>query len=266
MFKRITIALVTLLCAVGLSAQTYTGGVRGTVVSRADRTPIPDAVLELSQGTTLVATAAVDENGRFLIEDLLNGVYDLVIYAPEYLETRVNVTVNDGYVKNMFNLSMTRGAIVSEVDADNMVEFDMDDTGYSDSPTVLFGQNDVFNNMAGYNFSSVRYRVRGYSSESQDVYLAGVKMNDAITGYSPFSLWSGLNEATRTKYTVNGAEISDYGIGGYNGLTNIPGNALSVRKGWRGRSAAIFAVVGFICVLFTYLGVNTWLPGVHSYA
>ena len=41
---------------------------------------------------------------------------------------------------------------------------------------------------------------------------------------------------------------------------------LRLRKGWRGRSAAIFAVVGFICVLFTYLGVNTWLPGVHSYA
>ena len=41
---------------------------------------------------------------------------------------------------------------------------------------------------------------------------------------------------------------------------------LRLRRGWRGRSAAIFAVVGFICVLFTYLGVNTWLPGVHSYA
>ena len=41
---------------------------------------------------------------------------------------------------------------------------------------------------------------------------------------------------------------------------------LRLRKGWQGRSAAIFAVVGFICVLFTYLGVNTWLPGVHSYA
>ena len=41
---------------------------------------------------------------------------------------------------------------------------------------------------------------------------------------------------------------------------------LRLRKGWRGRSAAIFCVVGFICVLFTYLGVNTWLPGVHSYA
>ena len=41
---------------------------------------------------------------------------------------------------------------------------------------------------------------------------------------------------------------------------------LRVRRGWRGRSAAIFAVVGFVCVIFTYIGVNTLLPGVHSYA
>ena len=41
---------------------------------------------------------------------------------------------------------------------------------------------------------------------------------------------------------------------------------LRIRRGWRGRSAAIFAVVGFVCVIFTYIGVNTLLPGVHSYA
>ena len=41
---------------------------------------------------------------------------------------------------------------------------------------------------------------------------------------------------------------------------------LRVRRGWEGRAAAIFAVVGFVCVLFTYIGVNTFLPGVHSYA
>ena len=226
MIKKLTLATVALLLTLGLSAQTFTGGVRGTVVSRTDRSPVPGAVLVLYQGTAEVATVTSGDDGRFLIEDLDNGIYDLVIQAPDYLETRVNVTVNDGYVKNMFNLSLTRGAVVSEVDVDNLVEFDMDDTGYGDSPTVLFGQNDVFNNMAGYNFSSVRYRVRGYSSESQDVYLAGVKMNDAITGYSPFSLWSGLNEATRTKYTVNGAEISDYGIGGYN---RSPGRRLVLR-------------------------------------
>lgn len=41
---------------------------------------------------------------------------------------------------------------------------------------------------------------------------------------------------------------------------------LRISKGWKGRSAAVFAVVGFICVIFTYIGVNTLLPGVHSYA
>ena len=41
---------------------------------------------------------------------------------------------------------------------------------------------------------------------------------------------------------------------------------LRVRGGWHGRSAAVFAVIGFICVIFTYIGVNTFLPGIHSYA
>ena len=120
------------------------------------------------------------------------------------------------------------------VDDDTFSAFDMEGSGYNDNPTILFGANDVFNNIAGYNFSSVRFRARGYASESQDVYLAGVRLNDAITGYSPFSLWSGLNEAMRSKETVNGTETSDFGFGGYNGVTNIFGNATNVRKGWRG--------------------------------
>ena len=41
---------------------------------------------------------------------------------------------------------------------------------------------------------------------------------------------------------------------------------LRIRRDWHGRSAAIFAVIGFIAVIFTYIGVNTFLPGIHSYA
>jgi cytochrome c-type biogenesis protein CcsB len=36
--------------------------------------------------------------------------------------------------------------------------------------------------------------------------------------------------------------------------------------GWRGRKAAIMAIVGFLTVLFTFLGVNLLLPGLHTYA
>jgi cytochrome c-type biogenesis protein CcsB len=36
--------------------------------------------------------------------------------------------------------------------------------------------------------------------------------------------------------------------------------------GWRGRKAAIMAIVGFLSVLFTFLGVNLLLPGLHTYS
>ena len=36
-------------------------------------------------------------------------------------------------------------------------------------------------------------------------------------------------------------------------------------RGWRGRKVAIVAVMGFMAVIFTYLGVNLLLSGLHSY-
>ena len=39
-----------------------------------------------------------------------------------------------------------------------------------------------------------------------------------------------------------------------------------ISRGWRGRSSAYFAVIAFLFVIFTYLGVSYLLPGLHSYA
>jgi cytochrome c-type biogenesis protein CcsB len=36
--------------------------------------------------------------------------------------------------------------------------------------------------------------------------------------------------------------------------------------GWKGSRSAVLGVIGFAAVLFTYLGVNYLLPGLHSYA
>lgn len=263
-----------------MSAQNPTGGVKGVVVDRSSKTALDGAVLKLYSGTQEIATVRTGADGSFYIPDLKDGMYDLVIENSNYLQSKVNVTVNDGYVKNMFKLSLTPVHKVGEVDDASFTEFDLDDSGYQDSPTILFGQNDVFNNIAGYNFSSVRFRVRGYSSESQDVYMAGVRMNDAITGYTPYSLWSGLNEAVRSKESVNGSEISDYGFGGYNGLTNIDPMASKVRTGWRG-SVLTNSALYRLRLMMTYssgeldngwsyafsasarLGGNDWIKGVY---
>ncbi|MBV9214998.1 MAG: cytochrome c biogenesis protein CcsA [Acidobacteria bacterium] len=39
-----------------------------------------------------------------------------------------------------------------------------------------------------------------------------------------------------------------------------------IARGWKGRSSAYFAVVGFLLVIFTYLGVSYLIKGLHSYA
>ena len=281
MLKKISLFLTALLFAASLLAQAPTGGVKGTVINRTDRSAVFNARIAILQDRTRVASATTDSDGAFFVSGLKDGVYTLVIAADNYVTTRVNVTVNNGYVKDMFTISVYPVIRRAETEVDEeMADFDLDDSGYHDDPTILYGQNDVFNNQAGYNFSSVRFKPRGFNSEAQDVHLAGIKMNDAITGYSPFSLWSGLNEATRTKFSVNGADVSDYGFGGYNGLTNIPANASNVRKGWRG-SVMTNSSLYRMRLMLTYasgvldngwayafsvsarLGGNDWINGVY---
>jgi cytochrome c-type biogenesis protein CcsB len=41
---------------------------------------------------------------------------------------------------------------------------------------------------------------------------------------------------------------------------------MRIARGWRGRRAAYFAILGFAVVLFTFFGVTYLLPGLHAYA
>lgn len=210
----------------------HEGGVKGTVVNRADRIAVPNASLTLYLGDKVIASGISSTDGTFHFDGLENGIYRLSVSASGFMPSEVNVTV-EGFVKDLMFVTMVASQRVSDMDDSNFAEFDMDDSGYSDVPTILFGSNDIYTNIAGYGFSAIRFKNRGYNSETQDVYLSGVKMNDALTGYSPYSLWSGLNEAMRSKETTIGIESSEYGIGGYNGVTNILATPSSVRPGWR---------------------------------
>jgi cytochrome c-type biogenesis protein CcsB len=39
-----------------------------------------------------------------------------------------------------------------------------------------------------------------------------------------------------------------------------------VTAGWKGRAAAIIALIGFASFIFNFVGVNLFVPGLHSYA
>ncbi|MGM9768257.1 MAG: carboxypeptidase regulatory-like domain-containing protein [Candidatus Cryptobacteroides sp.] len=230
--KKILSLMLSMLVCVAALAQSTTGGIKGKIVSRSGRVPIAEANLTLTdaEGTAIRLTS--DQDGDFVINDLENGSYTILVEADGFVASRVNVAV-DGFMRNLMFVTMQPEQVLTEVDESSFADLDMDDSGYQNIPTVLSSSSDVFDNTAGYKFSAVRFRQRGFDSNSQDVYLAGIRLNDAVTGYTPWSLWSGLNEATRDKETTSGVGAADYGVGGYNGITNITGTASSVRKGWR---------------------------------
>lgn len=229
--KKILIIAAAALFSISAAAQS--GGIQASVVSRSGRVPISGATVTLSRGGESINTISTASDGSFSIGGLEDGSYTLTVAAPDFTEATVNVVVEQGMMRDLVFVTLSPVQQTSDVDASNFAEFDMDDSGYNDAPTILFSTNDVYTNVAGYGFSKIRFKNRGYDSEMQDVYLAGVPMNDAITGYSPYSLWTGLNEAMRSKESTMGLETSPYGNGGYNGLTNIAAVPSSVRPGWR---------------------------------
>ena len=106
MIKKVLLFIAAVLCSVSLFAQESDfGGVKGTVVNRAGRAPIADAALTLSQNGKTVIDAVSDADGKFLIENLPNGIYDMTIKAPGFLDATVNVT-GEGYVKELTSVGM----------------------------------------------------------------------------------------------------------------------------------------------------------------
>ena len=224
--------LLTTLCTLlSLSAFAQMGGMKGVVVSRETREPIGGVAISING---VAVNTTTNQNGEFVIEGLEPGQYQLTISAYEFEDLELMVRVKE-LVHDMQNVYMIPAG-VTVIDDSAFAELDTDAENMGDSqamPSTLSASKDIFNNIASYRFSEMRFNVRGYDSQYQDVYLNGIRFNDALTGYGPWSLWSGLNDATRNQETTAGLKSSDFGLGGVAGTTNINARASQLRKGFR---------------------------------
>ncbi|MBQ9138856.1 MAG: TonB-dependent receptor [Alistipes sp.] len=222
--------LLTLLTLMSITAFAQ-GGIKGQVVSRNGRTAVglvKVTVVETGQSTT------TDDNGQFTFAELEQGDYRLAFTAPDFesLEMMVRVGQNMRDLHTVIIVPSLQGEIM-----DDSVFAELDnDSSASDTqalPSSLSSSKDIYNNIASYRFSEMRFNVRGYDSMYQDVYLNGIRFNDAMTGYGPWSLWSGLNDATRNQENSAGLTPTNFGVGGIGGVTNVNARASQMRKGFR---------------------------------
>ncbi len=210
----------------------FGSGLKGRVLSRADRQAVANAEV------TVVGTAfkvTTDSNGNFELKGVPAGNYKLSFVAPEYENLDIAVKVENA-VKDINTVIIAPKAMQGDVLDDAIfAEFDTGSAS-SDSPalpSMLSASKDLYNNIASYRFSEMRFNVRGFDSKYTDVYLNGIRFNDANTGYGPWSLWSGMNDATRNQESTAGLTATDYGVGGFGGTTNINARASQMRKGFR---------------------------------
>ena len=218
------------LSLISLAVTAQDGGVKGKVVSRATRTAIDGAKVTLTPGNI---TTITDEKGNFIFENLNKGEYSLAFEATEFEPLSIAVRV-DKMMRDINNVIMVPDNLSPTVDDAIFAEFDTETLDDAQSlPSSLSASKDVFNNIASYKFSEMRFNLRGYDSRYSDVYMNGILLNDALTGYSPWSLWSGLNDATRNQEVTSGLNMGEIGVGSISGTTNINTRPSQMRKGFR---------------------------------
>lgn len=96
-----------------------------------------------------------------------------------------------------------------------------DDDAMQSISAFVSSNNDVYLSNVGYLFSPMRFRVRGYNSQYNDMYINGVQFNDAETGRFSYGLIGGLNDATRNKEGISPFEMNNFTYGSIGGSTNI---------------------------------------------
>jgi len=100
-------------------------------------------------------------------------------------------------------------------------ENDMGDAGTQNISSILTAGRDPFFNAASFNFSSVRFRIRGYDNDYFGTYMNGVPMDNLDNGFTPYGLWGGLNDVMRNRDVEHGLQYTTFAYGDIGSNTNI---------------------------------------------
>lgn len=108
-------------------------------------------------------------------------------------------------------------------------ENDLGDGGGQNVSSLLTAGRDPFFSAASFNFSAVRFKIRGYDNDLFSTYMNGVPMDNLDNGFTPFGLWGGLNDVMRNRESSWGLRNNTFTYGDIGGNTNIDTRASKQR-------------------------------------
>lgn len=154
--------LIFVFTLMSLTAFAQSGGIKGKVVSREGRVAVDGVKVSVTPGEM---TATTDGRGGFVIENVEPGEYTLQFEAPEFEPLTLVVRV-DKMVRDINTVILVPEVLSTVMDDSIFAEFDTESGNDAQSlPSSLSASKDVFNNIASYRFSEMRFNVRGYDSQ-----------------------------------------------------------------------------------------------------
>ena len=231
--------LLALFATLPMLAQQLTG-VRGVVIDAKSGLPVNGATVMLdNQGNA--ATTGTD--GVFIIDDAYPGTDQLLVLAYGYKDWETTVVVVSGTVENMGTIQVEpvsfesaealefRNSVADLALTESQLE---DEEGNTQEVALLSGASDnPFYQAASYNFSTARFRIRGYENQKTETYINSIPFNDGVRFSFNYSMTGGLNQAFKNKTIGMGLEENLYGFGGIGGANNIKTYAADYAPGTR---------------------------------
>lgn len=212
-------------------------GLKGTVVDAASGRPIGDANILLNDQAIMVTS---DSEGHFQITNAQSGTDVLQIIAYGYDDIYLDVDIIRDLVKNLGDVKMqVSGYDAASLNNDSFI-FDEDVIADDESAqqsvgTIQGATDDLFYQAASYQYSTVRFRLRGLQNNWQNGYINGVAYNDLMRNTFNYSGLGGMtSSAFRNKSTDIGLASSAYGFGNVGGSQNFTTYASQYAPGFRG--------------------------------
>lgn len=111
-----------------------------------------------------------------------------------------------------------------------MSEQDRTHASSSNTASPLYGEKDIFQQMAAFQFSAVRFKPRGYDASFSATLINGLSMNHPEDGNPGWSLWSGLQSVMRNSIDVQAFRFQENWLGDLGTTTSTDMRALLQRK------------------------------------
>lgn len=233
-------------------------GVRGVVVDAESGLPVTGATILLSQQG---ASAVTGPGGDFLISTAKPGEETLTVIAYGYSDIVRELTIYNKVIDDLGVLKMTPDSDTGTA-ANDMFILDEnqleDEEGNDQSIGILSGaSDDIYYNATSYDFSTMRFRIRGYEQEYSQMFINGVQFTDAIRGRFNYSTLGGMNQAFKNRSVSNGLTASSFSLGEIGGASNINTMASDYAPGFRG-------AISYTNGAYTTRGMITYSTGLND--